>query len=292
MVLVPARRGGEEGSQDRVPSLSDQFACQPSAWWERESGVEYCAVPVCVQVFGGFPVFLRAHRVARPEKEHHVQLRAFSELLKVHPEHRDARLVLIGGSRNEGDAKRAEDLRALAKELGIEEQTTFLVNAPYPDMLTWLGRASLGLSTMVDEHFGINVVEFMVCPIIRLFLPTLTNVAQAAGVIPIAHASGGPLKDIIVPYEGDITGKLMSTIRWGRFDADRCDSEILGYHATDPASFASAMHEAFCLADDPAQAEAIRRRARDSAVMKFSDEGFVRTWESALGTDGWDRWVS
>lgn len=29
-------------------------------------------------------------------------------------------------------------------------------------MLAWLSKASIGLSTMVDEHFGINVVEFMV----------------------------------------------------------------------------------------------------------------------------------
>ena len=29
-------------------------------------------------------------------------------------------------------------------------------------MLRWLSRASIGLSTMVDEHFGINIVEFMV----------------------------------------------------------------------------------------------------------------------------------
>jgi alpha-1,2-mannosyltransferase len=28
-------------------------------------------------------------------------------------------------------------------------------------MLGWLAKASIGLSTMVDEHFGINVVEFM-----------------------------------------------------------------------------------------------------------------------------------
>ena len=37
-------------------------------------------------------------------------------------------------------------------------------------MLNWLSRASIGLSTMVDEHFGINVVEFMVCPVPRLVL--------------------------------------------------------------------------------------------------------------------------
>ena len=42
---------------------------------------------------------------------------------------------------------------------------------------------------MVDEHFGINVVELM-----------------AAGLIPLTHASGGPLLDIVVPYEGEPTG--------------------------------------------------------------------------------------
>lgn len=38
----------------------------------------------------------------------------------------------------------------------------FVVNAPYSVILEWLSKASIGLSTMVDEHFGINVVEFMV----------------------------------------------------------------------------------------------------------------------------------
>ena len=75
----------------------------------------------------------------------------------------------------------------------VQEQTQFVLNAPYADMLRWLARASVGLSTMVDEHFGINVVEFM-----------------AAGVIPVVHASGGPLLDIVVPYEGGRTGEWLS----------------------------------------------------------------------------------
>ena len=56
-------------------------------------------------------------------------------------------------------------------------------------MLGWLARASVGLSTMADEHFGISVVEFM-----------------AAGVVPVVHASGGPLCDIVVPVGGEPTG--------------------------------------------------------------------------------------
>ncbi len=65
----------------------------------------------------------------------------------------------------------------------------FVVNTPYSDMLEWLAKASIGLSTMVDEHFGISVVEFM-----------------AAGAIPVTHASGGPLNDIVVPFNGLPTG--------------------------------------------------------------------------------------
>ena len=38
----------------------------------------------------------------------------------------------------------------------------FVLNAPYPDVLSWLSRAYAGLNTMVDELFGINVVEYMV----------------------------------------------------------------------------------------------------------------------------------
>jgi len=62
---------------------------------------------------------------------------------------------------------------------------------------------------MVDEHFGINVVEFMVSgAFFSLGLGTVLIVflSQAAGVIPVAHASGGPLKDIIVPFNGENTG--------------------------------------------------------------------------------------
>lgn len=63
---------------------------------------------------------------ARPEKDHAAQLRAFAELLARYPEHRASendggvRLVLVGGSRNEGDATRVEGLRQLAKHLKID----------------------------------------------------------------------------------------------------------------------------------------------------------------------------
>ncbi|OCH87325.1 mannosyltransferase [Obba rivulosa] len=187
----------------------------------------------------------------RPEKDHPAQLHAFHKLLESHPEYRTpekrVRLVLLGGSRNADDATRVEGLKALAKELDIEQDhVQFVVNASYPEMLEWLSKASIGLSTMVDEHFGINVVEFM-----------------AAGAIPVAHASGGPLLDIVVPFEGEPTG----------------------YHATSPETFAEALRTVLTLS---LQAElAMRSRARKWAVQRFSEDEFEKGWTAS----GWRSWL-
>ncbi|KAI0823974.1 mannosyltransferase [Trametes gibbosa] len=188
----------------------------------------------------------------RPEKAHAAQLYAFHKLLELYPEYRasgasPAKLVLMGGSRNVGDANRVENLIVLAQELEIRDQVQFIVNAKYSEILSWLSRASIGLSTMVDEHFGINVVEFM-----------------AAGVIPVAHASAGPLLDIVVPLDGEPTG----------------------YHATSPETFAEAFRTVLTL---PKDAElAMRQRARTLAVHKFSAEEFEKGWDAS----GWQTWLS
>lgn len=47
---------------------------------------------------------------------------------------------------------------------------------------------------MIDEHFGISIVEYM-----------------AAGVIPIAHNSAGPKMDIVLNECGHRTGFLASS---------------------------------------------------------------------------------
>lgn len=187
----------------------------------------------------------------RPEKDHAAQLHAFHRLLQSHPEYaapgdQYVKLVLIGGSRNVADAARVEGLRSLAAKLGVQEQVQFVVNATYPEMLDWLSRASIGLSTMVDEHFGINIVEFM-----------------AAGAIPVTHASGGPLNDIVVPFNGEPTG----------------------YHATSADTFAEAFHTILTL---PPETElALRLRARTWAVQRFSEEEFEKGWNAS----GWREWV-
>lgn len=68
-----------------------------------------------------------------------------------------------------------------------------MVNAPWSEIVQKLSESSVGLSTMVDEHFGMNVVEFM-----------------AAGVITLSHASAGPLLDIAILVDGEPTGRKHS----------------------------------------------------------------------------------
>ncbi|GMP23458.1 hypothetical protein CsSME_00001049 [Camellia sinensis var. sinensis] len=48
---------------------------------------------------------------------------------------------------------------------------------------------------MIDEHFGICVVEYM-----------------AAGAIPIAHNSAGPKMDIVLEEDGQQTGFLAQNV--------------------------------------------------------------------------------
>jgi alpha-1,2-mannosyltransferase len=65
--------------------------------------------------------------IVSPEKDHPAQLRAFAQLLNRFPQHTEkgeakdpVKLILIGGSRNDEDARRVADLRRLAKELEVE----------------------------------------------------------------------------------------------------------------------------------------------------------------------------
>ena len=86
---------------------------------------------------------------------------------------------------------------------------------------------------MWNEHFGIAIVESM-----------------AAGQIMVAHNSGGPKSDILVPYQGDKT---------------------TGYLATTADEYAERIHE--ILSMSKAEAFEIRRNAQLSA-QRFSDQLF------------------
>ncbi|KAF8036882.1 hypothetical protein BT93_C2568 [Corymbia citriodora subsp. variegata] len=63
------------------------------------------------------------------------------------------------------------------------------------DLVRLLAGATAGLHSMIDEHFGISVVEYM-----------------AAGAIPIAHKSAGPKMDIVLEEDGQQTGFLAQNV--------------------------------------------------------------------------------
>jgi hypothetical protein len=52
---------------------------------------------------------------------------------------------------------------------------------------------------MWNEHFGISVVEMM-----------------AAGLVVVAHNSGGPSMDIVTPYEDKATGIYETSVHCGK----------------------------------------------------------------------------
>lgn len=184
----------------------------------------------------------------RPEKDHALQLEAFARFARGVPggsaqdmpalAHDRARLVMIGGCRGAGDEARVAELRAMAERLGVADRVDFLVNAPFSELKDHLRRAAVGLHTMWNEHFGIGVVEFM-----------------AAGVVTVAHNSGGPRSDIVVEHGGGPTGFLAAT-------ADE---------------YAAAMQRVFDRRSDGDDMLDLRRRARDR-VEEFSDERFADAW--------------
>ncbi|KAG1950291.1 GDP-Man:Man(3)GlcNAc(2)-PP-Dol alpha-1,2-mannosyltransferase [Pimephales promelas] len=180
----------------------------------------------------------------RPEKDHQLQIRAFRKLLErkgVEPVGREiVKLVLIGGCRNQEDEDRVLMLRGLCQELGIADRVEFKLNIPFEELKKDLTDATIGLHTMWNEHFGIGVVECM-----------------AAGTIILAHKSGGPKLDIVVPYDGGPTGFL----------------------ADDEDAYADAMER--ILSMTPAARLEIRRRARLS-VTRFSDQEFEGSFLAAV----------
>ncbi|KAJ2857910.1 asparagine-linked glycosylation protein [Coemansia erecta] len=215
----------------------------------------------------------------RPEKNHALQIEAFAQLLHDHSESaapagwkkpsladilegkRGAveypALVMLGGARNIEDEARAEELRQLAKRLDVERQVHVVVNAPWEQVLRWLRTSAVGVHTMRDEHFGINVVEMM-----------------AAGLLTIAHDSAGPKLDIVTP-----------AIRCGSDGTPNvpADADIkklvddggfpVGMVASTAGEFAQMMRLAL-QRDRTALHAAIRSAARQAAASRFSEEAF------------------
>ncbi|KAH9422032.1 asparagine-linked glycosylation protein [Dermatophagoides pteronyssinus] len=176
----------------------------------------------------------------RPEKNQKLQLQSISRMIDILPKNESSEkplLVMIGSCRNEEDEQLAQNLKKQSIELGIENCVEFKLNIVYDEMIRLMEEASMAIHTMTNEHFGISVVEFL-----------------AAGLITVAHNSGGPKLDIINENE---TGFL----------ADDCDQ------------FAHQLYRIMKLSDD--DKHKIRLKARKS-MEKFSQQNFEQSFRQQM----------
>lgn len=133
----------------------------------------------------------------RPEKNHQLQFEVIQNLKGVmtSADYRRMRLVLIGGCRDREDEERVEWLKREAQAMKVSDNVEFRQNVPFTELKEILAKASVGLHTMRNEHFGISVVEMM-----------------ASGAIIVADNSGGPKMDIVKDWNGHRVGYLATTV--------------------------------------------------------------------------------
>jgi len=197
----------------------------------------------------------------RPEKDHALQVRAFAAFLKDAPQYcaggtglEHVRLVMAGGCRDDGDHQRFQELESLVQnpELGLRLRNNdtaksgawdvaLLKNLSNEEKNRYFGSASVGLHTMREEHFGISVVDFM-----------------AAGAIILAHDSGGPAMDIVVPLDGN----------------------VVGYRSSDAASYAYTLTQIFAMRSH--KRLQLATLARKSVVDRFSQKAFEDQFASRM----------
>ncbi|VDN98959.1 unnamed protein product [Rodentolepis nana] len=176
-----------------------------------------------------------------------LQLKAFELFLKrIHGDRSRFRLILIGGCRDSSDYLRVDRLREAAKRVGLsDQQVIFEVNASSETVKKYLSEATINLHTMIDEHFGIGIVEGM-----------------AAGLVTVANKSGGPLMDIIGPALAE-----------PRVDPSTVKPTPVGYLASSEAEYADIFHYVLVNATS-CQLDPLRFAAKKRAQSLFSEAAF------------------
>lgn len=72
-----------------------------------------------------------------------------------------ARLKMVGSCRGAADEERIRALQEEAEQLGVSAFVDWRINLSRDALQRELAGACGGLHTMLDEHFGISVVEYM-----------------------------------------------------------------------------------------------------------------------------------
>lgn len=196
----------------------------------------------------------------RPEKRHDLIINEYSKYLRQNPKIQ-LNLILIGSIRNEQDEKYVESLKKLANDLNIpSDKIEFKLNLKFNKVVEILNASKFGLNAMWNEHFGIAVVEYI-----------------ANGLVPIVHASAGPLLDIVVPWDSKLKQETTENNKFTR-------TGFFFKSETDPDFKLNEKFES--LSDELLKASELNEEERlrmvdngkQLVLSKFSDESFDKSW--------------
>ncbi|VDN40801.1 unnamed protein product [Dibothriocephalus latus] len=96
-----------------------------------------------------------------------MQILAFARFIKTFsptgpPPNCPYRLILVGGSRDDKDAVRVEKLRELVEKSGLSDLVDFHINASWDTLSELFQHSTINLHSMVDEHFGIVALLYLI----------------------------------------------------------------------------------------------------------------------------------
>lgn len=246
----------------------------PPCFAEKESGVVSSAGPRENKL-----LFIAQFR---PEKRHSLILDEYNAFLKIARKKQLAladipKVVFLGSCRTQEDSGTLTKLREQVEALDLRDYVEFIVDSSFEEMKEQLSRCKFGLNAMWNEHFGIGVVEYI-----------------SAGVVPLVHASAGPLLDICTSgdpslhWENDV-GFFFKSRLDPDFEGEELDGDLVflleGKQGKYP-SLEEALDRLFI--EDPKLSSeesllAKREVGRELMVKKFSNEIFVKRWIEHLG---------
>lgn len=229
------------------PCSTEKFIeSETSTQWDRKN------IIVCIAQF-------------RPEKRHGLIIEEYKRFLdNSHYTSHPPKLVLIGSIRGQADKDYVEELKLKANKLEIPgKNIEFILDAKYEVIKEYLRASSFGLNAMWNEHFGIAVVEYV-----------------ASGLIPIVHASAGPLLDIVVPWDSQLKKQVKDHSiknRTGFFFKSETDPDYSNFK---DKSLYPSLSEAFLEATNLTDEEKleITSRGKECVLNKFSDATFDKDW--------------
>lgn len=117
----------------------------------------------------------------RPEKRHIDQIEIISALKdRLNSKFNGYKFTMIGSARHEVDQALIQELKRKIHNLGLDDVVSIKNDIGIDDIKHIFAKAKFGIHTMINEHFGIGIVEML-----------------SAGVVVLAHNSAGPRNDII-----------------------------------------------------------------------------------------------